>query len=317
MPRQGSRHTSPVTSLDAPPIPPRHAISPARSYLQSRILTALGGLLLAVLALLTVFSRQAAMSSGPLLRASAIGMLLAGIVLLTRSATLPGALSGACVCLLLMVWAGAPGQASLGARAMVLHTGLTPLLVLFTCTFAATRAGRARKQRLRLAEAPHGRSASQVLANLAVAGVVVAASGLSSGGPGVPADVLCLAALVEATADTVSSEIGQAFGGQPRMILTLRRVAPGTDGAVTLVGTVAGLVSASLVSATGWWALRLDTPSTTVALLGGVAGLGFDSLLGATVERRGWLNNDLVNAASTLFAVATAALLLKLVGRSL
>jgi len=40
----------------------------------------------------------------------------------------------------------------------------------------------------------------------------------------------------------------------------------------------------------------------------GVCGLFFDSAVGATLERRGWLGNDLVNFASTAFAAALAAL---------
>jgi uncharacterized membrane protein len=40
------------------------------------------------------------------------------------------------------------------------------------------------------------------------------------------------------------------------------------------------------------------------------AGLYFDSLLGATVERRGWMGNDLVNFTSTLFAAWIASLLM-------
>jgi len=50
-----------------------------------------------------------------------------------------------------------------------------------------------------------------------------------------------VAALVEATADTVSSEIGQAFGGEPVLIGDYVRVEPGTDGAVTLSGSCAVL----------------------------------------------------------------------------
>jgi uncharacterized membrane protein len=44
----------------------------------------------------------------------------------------------------------------------------------------------------------------------------------------------------------------------------------------------------------------------------GVFGLFFDSLLGATLERRGWLNNDAVNFLSTASAAALALLLLVL-----
>jgi len=49
----------------------------------------------------------------------------------------------------------------------------------------------------------------------------------------------------------------------------------------------------------------LVTPSGWVAAC---AGLFFDSFLGATIERRGWIGNDLVNFTSTLVAalIATA-----------
>ena len=70
--------------------------------------------------------------------------------------------------------------------------------------------------------------------------------------------IMCIAALVEATADTVSSEIGQAFGGAPVMLVGLRRVDIGTDGAVTLLGSGAGVIAGVLVAAVGAWALRLS-----------------------------------------------------------
>ena len=119
--------------------------------------------------------------------------------------------------------------------------------------------------------------------------------------------VMCVAALAEATADTVSSEIGQAFGGDPVLISELRRVEPGTDGAVTLLGTCAGVAAAAAIAVVGGWAIHLSLPAVLTALGAGICGLFFDSFLGATVERRGWVGNDLVNFTSTVFAAALAA----------
>ena len=113
---------------------------------------------------------------------------------------------------------------------------------------------------------------------------------------------LGLAALAEAAADTVSSEVGQVLSGHPRMITTLRKVEPGTDGAISLGGTAAGISPRRSVArrAPGRWtaARRMFA----VSWAGGVFGLFFDSLLGATLERRGWLNNDAVNFLSTASA---------------
>jgi uncharacterized protein (TIGR00297 family) len=117
---------------------------------------------------------------------------------------------------------------------------------------------------------------------------------------------LPLAALAEAAADTVSSEIGQILGGQPRMITTLRRVEPGTDGGISLIGTLVGVAAAAIIAAIGAWALGGGAALFWISAAGGVFGLFFDSLLGATLERRGWLNNDAVNFLSTASAAAFA-----------
>jgi uncharacterized protein (TIGR00297 family) len=97
------------------------------------------------------------------------------------------------------------------------------------------------------------------------------------------------------------------------MITTLRTVAPGTDGAISFAGTLAGLVAAGIVSAIGTLALRGDLAMFWISCAGAVFGLLFDSLLGATLERRGWLNNDAVNflssAGAAAFALALSALL--------
>lgn len=198
------------------------------------------------------------------------------------------------------------------------HTAMVPVLAVSLLAFAATRIGRAQKERLGTAEARKGRSAAQVAANLGVAALVASDAVqiwmLERHGLGhatMPLFGAGLAALAEAAADTVSSETGQIFGGLPRMITTLRTVDPGTDGAVSAAGTLAGIVAAAVVAGLGTLALRGDAKLLLVAAGGGVFGLFFDSLLGATLESRGWLNNDAVNFLSTASAAGFAVVVMR------
>jgi uncharacterized protein (TIGR00297 family) len=202
------------------------------------------------------------------------------------------------------------------------HTALAPVLAVAVLAFASTLLGRGKKEHLGTAESRRGRAASQVAANLGVAALVSSAFVQSwfidsrwfahaTFSPMIFFS-MGLAALAEAAADTASSEIGQVFGGLPRMITTLRRVEPGRDGAISLAGTLAGVVAAALVAAAGTMALRGDRTMFAIGCAGGVFGLLFDSLLGATLEERGWLNNDLVNFLSTISAAGFAVGLLAL-----
>ncbi len=238
-------------------------------------------------------------------------LLLAGLVSLTfggavwalRAATPAAAVLGTAISFLL-------AGGNLSRHGSIARSGLPPLMLLFVLTFGAGRLGRRRKRALGLAsdeaeEERHGRRASQIVANLGVA-ALAASVGCEAG------TVMALGALAEATADTLSSEIGSAFGGTPFLLTTLRRVPAGTDGAVSLLGTLAGLAGAAAVTGSGAWCMMLPARDAAAVLLAGTAGLFFDSLMGATVERRGWLGNDLVNFTSTLVAalLAGASLLL-------
>lgn len=226
-----------------------------------------------------------------------ISIAFAALVFAMRAATLGAALTGGIFTCALYLQT--PGW----------HTALWPLLALFLLTHAATRFGRARKEQLGIAERKRGRTASQVAANLGIA-VLAGIPDIADNLAGFPYQrlflVALLAALGEATADTVSSELGQVLGGEPRLITTFRRVPRGTDGAITPIGTLTGCLAAAVVIAVGAAALPVHRLAALLAFAAAVVGLFVDSFLGAIPERRGWLNNDAVNTLSTLAAALLA-----------
>jgi uncharacterized protein (TIGR00297 family) len=235
-----------------------------------------------------------------------------------RAATAWGAFAGTAITACLMF-------ATVTFPYKLWQTDLIPVLAVALLAFICTRIGREKKERLGTAEKRRGRSASQVAANLGLAAIVSSSfvqswfidSQWFTRATVSPMLIFAvgLAALAEAAADTASSEVGQVFGGPPRMITTLRQVEPGRDGAISLAGTVAGVLAAAIVAAAGTLALGGDRIMFAISCAGGVFGLLFDSLLGATLEERGWLNNDAVNFLSTGSAAGFAVGLLALLPR--
>jgi uncharacterized protein (TIGR00297 family) len=254
----------------------------------------------------------------PLVAVWTLGLsaLLGLVAFKLRSATAGAGLGGAAITASLMF-------ATVSFPYLPWRTGLIPVVVLLVLAALATRVGRKRKESLGTAESKRGRAASQVAANLGVAALVSNGLMLSwmvkqtwlPETKAFPAAAFCLglAALAEAAADTVSSELGQVLSGHPRMITTFRRAEPGVDGAISVSGTAAGIVAGGLVAASGAWALNGGWVTLALCWSAGVFGLFFDSLLGATLERRGWINNDAVNFLSTASAAGVALGMLALV----
>lgn len=124
-----------------------------------------------------------------------------------------------------------------------------------------------------------------------------------------PGDVLIVGIIANyaaVAADTFSSELGILSSAQPRLITTLglRRVPPGTNGGVTLLGLGAGLFGALLMVTVGFLFLPTCTPATAATLGGGTPwtladrrvfmgfllacgfmGTVLDSVLGALLQR--------------------------------
>ncbi|MGH9430117.1 MAG: DUF92 domain-containing protein, partial [Terriglobia bacterium] len=179
------------------------------------------------------------------------------------------------------------------------------LLAFFAIGSAATRMGYAVKAARGIAERQRGaRSWREATANV-LAGAFFSVLVITTHHE--RAFLLALiAAFAEASGDTVSSEIGQWLSSRAYVVTNWTPVAVGENGGVSFSGSVAGTLASILVAALGW-ALRLATVgSAAVALLAAIAGNYLDSLLGATLERRGLLTNGTVNFACTCFAGALA-----------
>lgn len=223
--------------------------------------------------------------------AGLIALAFAIIARLIGSVTDGGAVVGILVAFILMVTTG--------------YVGFLPLLTLFLLTFFSTLWGRRRKERLGLAERSGGRRASQVMANLAVPALCALPV------LWVPefSELLlaaAMAALAEAAADTVSSEIGQASASGAYLIVGLRNVPIGTNGAISLTGTLSGIVAAGIIAWVSASAGVVGWFWVPVIALAGTAGMMFDSLLGATWENAGVMGNDAVNFVSTALAADLA-----------
>jgi uncharacterized protein (TIGR00297 family) len=102
---------------------------------------------------------------------------------------------------------------------------------------------------------------------------------------------LFLGAISTSAADTAATELGLLSHGRPRLITHLRRrVTPGTSGGVSFLGVLASILASVVI---GLMALFLGLEAIglavmAVCMLGGISGALFDSVLGATVQRRGY-----------------------------
>lgn len=167
------------------------------------------------------------------------------------------------------------------------------ILLFLLLSLLATRHSKYYKQNLGIYEGK--RTAKNVISNGVVAFIMAA-----FGGYYLPFVGGFIGAIATATADTMASEIG--ILQKPRLITTFKKVSPGTDGAVSVLGTLVGIVGAGIIGVAAFLLGIISDPilSLKIAIISGTIGCFMDSILGAVLERRNIINNEHVNLLATI-----------------
>jgi uncharacterized protein (TIGR00297 family) len=222
----------------------------------------------------------------------AVNLALAAAAYAARGVDRSGAAAG--------VLLGSTIWAFLGWRGFLL------LLAFFVLGTLATKFGYEPKARARLAQEKGGRRGARNAFAKATVAALAAVFAATTGEPVLFALALA-GAFATATADTCSSEIGQVIGRRTFLITTLRAVPRGTQGAVSLEGTLAGVAGSLVVAGLGSAAGLYPAAGVAVVVAAALVATTLESLAGATLERRGLVDNDAVNFLNTLAGALFAA----------
>jgi uncharacterized protein (TIGR00297 family) len=132
--------------------------------------------------------------------------------------------------------------------------------------------------------------------------------------------LLCLgyvASFSSKLSDTTASEIGKAYGKSTFLITTLQPVPRGTEGAVSLEGTVAGMIASIAIALIGWGVNLINPVGIIWTVLAAFIATNLESVIGATLQSKyTWLTNEVVNIFNT-FIGAISAMIMALIYQSI
>ncbi len=179
------------------------------------------------------------------------------------------------------------------------------LIVLFlVMSLVATKYSK--KYKMSLGEFEGRRTSKNVISNGVVACFMAA-----FGGYYLPFVGGFIGAIATATSDTLASEIG-VLDQHPRLITTFQKVDPGTNGAVSVLGTSVGIIGAAIIGTAAYFLGILSNPliAITVSIISGTVGCFADSILGALLENRHVITNEHVNLIATIVGAIIGILMM-------
>ncbi len=191
---------------------------------------------------------------------------------------------------------------------------LLPIMIFFILGSVLSKLNKAQ-----ISDSKHGkaRDGYQVLAN---GGIVLILAWLKIETHLEAFDILMFISVSVSIADTFSSEIGMKFGGQPFDIINFKRVTSGLSGGVSLLGTLASMVGAGIISIY-YYLTYFNLNICLLIFIAGILGSLIDSILGSLLQPKftsstgaimdygnisekvsgvSYFSNDLVNFLSNL-----------------
>ncbi len=119
------------------------------------------------------------------------------------------------------------------------------------------------------------------------------------------------ASLSTKLSDTTASEVGKAYGKSTFLITTFKPVAAGTEGAISLEGTIAGIIGSLVIAAIGLAVGLLASPWDLLwCAIAAFIATNIESVIGATLqEKYDWLTNELVNGINTLIGAVISVMI--------
>jgi len=184
---------------------------------------------------------------------------------------------------------------------------LSVVIYLFLGSFV-TRLGFERKQESGLAEGRGGRRGPENLWGSAATGACLAILFALKLGSGRLLLVGFAASFAAKLADTFGSEIGKRWGSKTFLITSLRPVPAGTDGAISVEGTLASSLGSFAMTfvMVSFFYDQIGRFAFVIFIAGFIATL-FESFLGALFQQRlSFLTNEIVNGIQTSFAALLA-----------
>jgi len=208
---------------------------------------------------------------------------------------------------------GAIGGFVLGALIYIFTDwrGYAILVAFFVLGTLVTKVKYGEKAKRGIAQEEEGRrGAKHAVANCSAS--LLVGVGAYCVAPSSPAAAMLLmvgftGAFATALSDTSSTEIGQAYGKRAILLTAFRRVPPGTEGAVSLEGTAAGIAASLVLALLGLLVgLAPGWQGVLAVVVAAFVGNTLESIIGSTVERLPIVTNEVTNFLNTVIGALVA-----------